>query len=289
MRRRSRHHRIAFTLVELLVVIAIIGILVGLLLPAVQAAREAARRMSCGNNLKQLGLALHNYHDTHLKFPPSMIYDANPANSRFWSWEVQLLPQFEQENVYDGMNLNIDGLNAANASVNEPYISLLLPVLQCPSDPYGGVYDNPSLIALKLGTTSYLGCRGSERHPLAGNGLFPERNVSTSFRDITDGTSSSIAIGERPVEGTRVTAWWAVASGYDAHGLGDQVLDSSEGLYRGAIGSPAADARHWWSLHPGGAQFTLCDGAVRFISETIDHNVLLGLSTIGKGEVVTGI
>ncbi len=284
--RESGTYRRGFTLVELLVVIAIIGILVALLLPAIQSARSAARRMSCSNNLKQLALACHTYHDVHYKFPPSMIYDQDPDCSRYFSWSVQILPQLEQSSVYEAMNLNINGLYGLNASVNAPYVTLLLPMMQCPSDPHGGVYSNPAALTLEPATTNYLASRGSVRFPLAGDGVFPDRNVSVRIAEITDGTSSTLLIGERPAQGSRVTAWWAVGSGYDAHGLGDQVIDSSEGLFRGANDSPSADARHWWSFHPGGAQFSVSDGAVRFISDSVDHNTLLYLSTRHGGEVV---
>ena len=280
----TRHSQRAFTLIELLVVIAIIGILIALLLPAVQEAREAARRTQCTNSLKQLALGLHNYHDTHRAFPASMIYNATTPGSRWWSWNVALLPMLEMDNQYEGLDINIDGLFAPNASINNEVISMLPDMMQCPSDPYRGVYSSSGL-AIDLGTTDYLACRGSARYPAAGNGMFPERNRSSRMADVTDGTSMTIMIGERPVEGSRVTAWWAVASGYDAHGLGDQVMDSSEGLYRGTPGSSTIDARHWWSMHPSGAQFALGDGSVRIIGYTVDYQVLLDASTANGAEV----
>ena len=276
--------RRAFTLIELLVVIAIIAILIALLLPAVQQAREAARRTQCRNGLKQLGLALHNYHDVHNVMPPSMIYGPRPQ-SRWWSWHVMILPQMEQSALYQSLDLNIDGLFSPNAAVNDPYTSRLLPMLLCPSDVSNGVYESPNL-DVRLDTTNFIGCRGSERYPERGNGVFPERNKSTRFRNITDGTSNTIMVGERPTEGNRVTPWWAAAAGYDAHGLGDQVMDSSEGLYAGTPGSVGVDGRHWWSLHIGGTQFLLGDGSARFVGNSIDHNTLLKLSDSGDGEVV---
>lgn len=277
--------RRAFTLIELLVVIAIIAILIALLLPAVQQAREAARRTQCKNGLKQIGIALHNYHDVHLRFPPSMIYDPDPGETRWWSWNVALLPQMEQATVYNSMDTEIDGLFAPTAWVNDPFTSLLLPALQCPSDVSAGIYES-SALPVRLGTTNYLACRGSDRYPAAGNGMFPERNECMRFRDITDGTTNTLMVGERPVEGNQITAWWAVASGYDGHGLGDQVMDSSEGLYQGTPGSTTVDGRHWWSLHIGGTQFALGDGSVRFISNNIDHQTLLDLSSRKDGNPI---
>lgn len=283
---KRRRNRLGFTLIELLVVIAIIAILIALLLPAVQQARESARRTQCKNGLKQLGIAMHNYHDVYQRFPPSMIYDlSSSTGSRWWSWNVCLLPQLEQATVYNAMDVEINGLFSPTAWTNDPYTSLLLPMLQCPSDVSAGVYESSGL-QIRLGTTNYIGCRGSDRYPAAGNGIFPERNISMRFRDVTDGTSNTLMIGERPVEGNQITAWWAVASGYDGQGLGDQVMDSSEGLYQGTPGSIGVDARHWWSLHVGGAQFVLGDGSARFVSNSIDHQTLLNLSSRKDGNVI---
>ena len=104
--------RTGFTLIELLVVIAIIAILIALLLPSVQQAREAARRTQCKNSLKQLGIAMHNYHDVHGTFPPSMIYGSTGQHSRWWSWNVMLLPQMDRANIFNALDINIDGLFA---------------------------------------------------------------------------------------------------------------------------------------------------------------------------------
>lgn len=282
---RTYDRRDGFTLIELLVVIAIIAILIALLLPAVQQAREAARRTQCKNNLKQYGLALHNYHDVHSRFPPSMIYSATLPGSRWWSWHVSILPQLEQANLHQQINTNIDALYAANALGNSQYTSVRLPVHNCASDPNGGIFSRPGQIP-DLATTNYLACRGSVRFPDPGNGIFPDRNVSTRMRDITDGTSNTIMVGERPVEVSKITPWWAAASGYDSHGLGDQVMDSFEGLFRGDLNADLVDGRHWWSAHTGGAQFLLADGSSRFLSENMNHQTLLNLSDKRDGEVI---
>ena len=165
------------------------------------------------------------------------------------------------------------------------YTSMLLPMLLCPSDPSNGVYEGSGL-RLRLATTNYIGCRGSERYPLPGNGIFPERNKSVKFSDVSDGTSQTIMMGERPSEGNHITPWWAAASGYDAHGLGDQVLDSSEGLRPGVSGTIGLHGRHWWSVHTGGTQFLMADGSSHFVSNNVDHNTLLRLSNRKDGEVV---
>ena len=282
---RADVERRAFTLVELLVVIAIIGILIGLLSPAVQAARAAARRTQCLNHLKQLGLAMQSYHSTHKQFPPSMLFKDQLPGSRYWSWNVHILPQMEQESLLENLNLNIDGIYSSNASENTEFTSLVLPALQCPSDPFAGVY-SIGFARLDVGTTNYIAVRGSERYPAPGNGIFPERNLSTKFNGILDGTSTTLLIGERVVEGNKITPWWAVATGYDRHGLGDQVLDSSEGLYMGVPGSSQTDAGHWWSLHAAGAQFVFADGSARMINYSIDHQILLDISTSAGNETV---
>ena len=130
------------------------------------------------------------------------------------------------------------------------------------------------------------GFRRDRNNPVPGNGIFPDRNVSIRFRDVTDGTSQTIMMGERPSEGNHVTPWWAAASGYDGHGLGDQVLDSSEGLRPGVSGTTGLHGTHWWSIHTGGTQFLLADGSSHFISNSIDHRTLLNLSNRKDGEVI---
>lgn len=272
-----------FTLIELLVVIAIIGILVGLLLPAVQQAREAARRTQCKNQLRQLGLAMHNYHDVHKRLPPSMVFALDGSSeSKWWSWNVMLLPMIDQGVIYQRLNLHVDGLSPTGPSANLAIAKMRMPLFDCPSDSYPGVYKAVGTPA--LATTSYLTCRGSVRYPTEGNGFFPDRNVSRQFRDITDGESNTIMLGERVVEGNQQTPWWMAASGYDSHGLGDETLDSEEGLFAGKAGTVGVDAKHWWSMHPGGSHFALGDGSVRFLSYSMNQQTLRELSTCQGGE-----
>jgi prepilin-type N-terminal cleavage/methylation domain-containing protein/prepilin-type processing-associated H-X9-DG protein len=238
--------RKAFTLIELLVVIAIIAILIGLLLPAVQKIREAAARMQCTNNLKQIGLALHNYHDSNNSFPPGYV-DRNPAGPSTpdndlgpgWGWAALLLPYVEQGNVYNQINFSQGVGIGSNVAASQ----LPLKVYQCPSDPFQQafpVYDsNFTTPIATVAHGNYVGCNGWEEvfwnsggvgDPAgndglsgglgaAGNGLF-YRNSRNRFADVTDGLSNTIFVGERSgdhapstwtgaVTGGRCPAWMA--------------------------------------------------------------------------------
>jgi prepilin-type N-terminal cleavage/methylation domain-containing protein/prepilin-type processing-associated H-X9-DG protein len=237
-----------FTLIELLVVIAMISVLVSLLLPAVQQAREAARRSQCRNNLKQIGLALHNYHDTHRLFPPGYVdFNGNPNLTPDndlgpgWGWATFLLPQMDQTSVYNQINFNLGVGLGPNAQIS----LVALPVFQCPSDglqqPFP-VYDSSfSTPITTLAHSNYAGCNGWEEcfNGAGGNpqpgpgadglvGLFGKagagmfyRNSNISSANVTDGLSNTIAVGERSskhapstwtgaVAGGRTPAWMAV-------------------------------------------------------------------------------
>ncbi|MBP87674.1 MAG: hypothetical protein CMJ64_13280 [Planctomycetaceae bacterium] len=208
MNRMSRGRR-GFTLVELLVVIAIIGILVALLLPAVQAAREAARRMQCSNNIKQLGIALHNYHDTYKTFPPEAIWHGNVKGTtptaqtvRNYTWIALTLPFIEQSALHDKIDFSqpaLTQLQSITQTNGEPMLSLMLPSLQCPTDagfarpPWG------------VGVTSYGGNAGWDDHRRKHldtwrAGVFSFYDP-TKLRDIVDGTSNTISIGEVTLRG----------------------------------------------------------------------------------------
>ncbi len=259
---RTRPSRSGFTLIELLAVIAVIVVLVALLLPAVQAARNAARRVYCANNLKQIGLALHGYHERSGSLPPSTVVDWNrPEPTGYWSWIVRILPELEQRPLYDRFDLRDDVWT--NSTRYKPYTSQRLAVLLCPSDPHHDrVYqsDEQSPQDEAFALTNYLGCRGSTRwkpdtlgsYPQAmpGNGVFPDVNHVVRLAQITDGTSRTILVGERPADPESYWGWWAAGRGVDEHGLGDYVLDVSEGLREG---TPAADADllRYWSARSG--------------------------------------
>lgn len=338
-RSKFKADRLAFTLVELLVVIAIIGILVGLLLPAVQAAREAARRMQCSNNCKQLGLALHNYHDTFRAFPinysqsaagpggPNGFYGSN--DSRQCSWLGLILPQIEQTNLYNQINWNVGMKDASGAPTTNVVIAQqVVPAFICPSDLAGNNnrFGNrewigrwPVAVFGEFAGTSYKGCVGSDwgwgvfANPMGGsphgldggNGMFVrDENVGPgnlkdrrNMASITDGTSNTIAIGEAMAELCSHTFWYG---GNNTLGTTAVPLNHYLRVYQNTnprsnyFGDGTNFAPFWdWpnnysfaSQHTGGGNFTLGDGSVRFMSDSIDLITYRAMGTINRGEVV---
>jgi prepilin-type processing-associated H-X9-DG protein len=287
--------------VELLVVIAIIGILVGLLLPAVQAAREAARRAQCVNNLKQMGLALHMHHDTYKRFPAAhqlgntwyspfqrnpppgglTTGSSYPAEGPFWSWATRIGPYMEQGNTvarFDKRGVPAAWpwwqYDAAGKCLHE----VIVPTFTCPSDVRGGQLSPPDSNGEKSALTSYLGVSGRNQFREAGGQdgmLFINSGVRMS--NVTDGTSMTLFVGERPPSSDLWYGWiWAGAGDYPYFGASDVVLGVFEragdptatpDFFRpGAVQDPGSTHRyHFWSLHTGGANWLLVDGSVRFI------------------------
>ncbi|QDS93384.1 hypothetical protein FF011L_21490 [Roseimaritima multifibrata] len=312
--RTNAMQRRAFTLVELLVVIAIIGVLVGLLLPAVQAAREAARRMSCQNNLKQHGLAMHNYHDTHNGFAPGYLYDitaqGNPATDEMsqWGWGMLIMPFMEQGPMHDQLGGGAIPLSAAltpgGVYDRSELLKTALSPFICPSDSGDGVLrgSDSSLrdaagTIREAGKSNYVGVNTTRRWhsggrmtgPDAGmpsrwspptstgspNGIFM-RNRSVRFSDISDGTSNTLMIGERPYEMNTPTGLAVCKAGaWAGNDINNEQLTITRTLGSLVLtmnGPTAADCqRGFASPHPGGVLFVRADGGVSFISETIDH------------------
>jgi len=255
-----------FTLIELLVVIAIIAVLIALLLPAVQQAREAARRSECKNNLKQLGLAFHNYHDTYNQFPPGCI-DHGAAAA--WSWAAFLLPSMDQQPLYN--TLNVGGNSAVTVAYNSP-----IKGFRCPSDtgPIANTVHNSQTLSNYVGANN-AGTASVAVMPANGNGLV-RRNGNLSVRDVTDGTSQTIAVGERAwvVPGTASTQGAGnVLSASNATGAatGANSFAALVGTANIALNAASVTSEGFSSVHEGGAQFLLADGSVRFISENISQ------------------
>ena len=298
-----KKNRRGFTLIELLVVIAIIAILIALLLPAVQQAREAARRSQCKNNLKQIGLALHNYHDTHRTFPPGFVAqetapvgDASKDGFGNWAWGAFILPFMDQASLYNAIGVG-DGPSLATALQNQSVRDALetpMPTFRCPSDVGKDLTDVDGRRIKDNGASSawrnqprsnYVGNNGAGGLSLNGNGIF-YRNSRTRMRDIIDGTSNTILVSERcteignPSGGTYpCDAAGLVGSkfhndtnrlAYWEHEGTAQVMFS--GAYAMNQGNQQTCRRGTNSFHEGGVHVVLGDGAVRFISENIDHN-----------------
>lgn len=288
---QSRARQTGFTLVELLVVIAIIGILVGLLLPAVQMAREAARASQCKNSLKQLGLALHNYHDVMGQMPSGWIAD-QPEGVPGWGWTTGLLPYLEQRNVEDSLiNRNLSIVDPANKLARETS----LPVLVCPSDAHpklfaiggGGVPPGAKTIdegtpLFQIAKSNYVGVFGTlevEDVPSAGDGVF-YHNSSTRFADLTDGLSNTLVLGER---GGKLggSVWAGVVEG------ANEAMVRVVGI---ADHSPNHPDRHFddfSSYHPSGVHFLLGDGSTHRFNDTIDLALYQALCTRAGNEPIS--
>lgn len=287
--KKSKCH--GFTLVELLVVIAIIGILVGLLLPAIQAAREAARRTQCVNNLKQIGLAMHNYHDTYPKgFPPPYI-DIDPGaaypGTPGWGWGTMILPFAELDSIYQKFNASVLTLAQAKADSNiKKVMEKTVEMYRCPSDIHR------QLSGTGIGShSSYPGVNGTgPRAYQFREGVLGRENTSTRIRDITDGTSNVIMIGERNnAQKVVVNTSWVGISVANVDNSGYRGVLEVAGSTGYPINQPNTNwmYRSWFrSQHPGGAQFTLADGSVAFLNENIDMTIYRRLTDIDDGNPI---
>jgi prepilin-type N-terminal cleavage/methylation domain-containing protein/prepilin-type processing-associated H-X9-DG protein len=279
----SRSWRHGFTLVELLVVIAIIGILVGLLLPAVQMARESSRRASCANDLKQLGLAFHEYEGFHRHFPPGT-HRAVTGHRLGWGWGAALLPYLEQSNLHDSLNVGGESLYTAMLDpAKRSLAQLRLEVFRCPSDDAPDLNDqrpfihpDPSFTNFPPATANYAGVSGTrwvtadqylENQTDPFGMLWPESR--TSFRSCGDGASNTFLVGERCWE-DMAAVWIGTRNDTGAANWGiRQVLGLVD--VPPNIGPPTGE-RGFSSQHPGGLQFLFVDGHVEFIAETIDFD-----------------
>jgi prepilin-type N-terminal cleavage/methylation domain-containing protein/prepilin-type processing-associated H-X9-DG protein len=319
-------NRRGFTLIELLVVIAIIAVLIALLLPAVQAAREAARRAQCVNNLKQMGLALHNYHDAVGAFPMSYIAfqpftNGSSDTSPGWAWSTMILSQLEQVNLFNATNFWLAVESPANSTVARASLNVYL----CPSDPMpGGPYTvtNATGAALALvSPTSYAACVGNDltdsttglNNDGIGNGVMC-RNSKIRIADITDGTSQTILVGERAWSINSGTWVGVVTNGVIRRGPANPCPTTGAPFYLAAtlvqahcnvlntIQDPDGGLDDYSSRHPGGANTLFGDGSVKFLKSVLGNNgtrsdgstiysqgslILQSLGTRAGGEVLS--
>ncbi len=297
--RRSRR---GFTLIELLVVIAIIAILIALLLPAVQQAREAARRTQCKNHLKQIGLALHNYHDTHSVFPSGWIsVNGGVPNAHHGTsgvgWAAMILPQMEQNNAYQLFNSSLPLTDPANGA----FLKVQIKEYKCPSDPQPNTFqirnESSGAMIAELPVANYIGNFGPEdldnceaapgNLPVMADGTckgsgFFYHNSSVKMRDVTDGTSNTFMTGERKTIAR--LDWFSSWPGMIAQG--EESIQRVCGAADHTLNHPASHFDDFSSHHVGGAQFCLGDGSVRFVSENIDGRVYRSVATIQGGETV---
>ncbi len=293
--------RVAFTLVELLVVIAIIGILVALLLPAVQTARASARRLQCVNNNKQIGLALHNYHDTKKRLPTIELdwkqVSGNVTNN--WSWRTDLLPFLERQNEFDGINFDLDYVRFYR-NTDQTLSDNVVPDFTCPSDPqsqtiyrWTSARINTPLANYFASAGSYGTTGGSAMRQIYdgifvtnGKGQAPRNRQEgrhhrsrISFKHVTDGLASTVAVGERGLSEDAYWGWTFAPTYWK-----DAYLDTRLGLLPG---SP--DGRHdthYWSYHPGGAVFLFADGHVELLGDDIETDLFEALCSRDDGQVI---
>jgi prepilin-type N-terminal cleavage/methylation domain-containing protein/prepilin-type processing-associated H-X9-DG protein len=314
---KSPQPRRAFTLIELLVVIAIIAILIGLLLPAVQKVRAAAARMKCTNNLKQLGLAYHNYANTNQdKFSPAYIFVSTPAINAH-GWGPYILPYVEQDNLYRQYNFTIPFTVAPNSTV----IGTQLKVVQCPSAPADRSYtfDAGPLVGLPPGVFKYTAAAGDYlpvsgvlgslwsllgATPDTGRGGVLQANAYCPILSITDGTSNTIlmaeiagkndkwVLGQKVSTGTEQGGGWGdPLSGENWITGSDSTGTVSPGPYMIGITNSepiGSTGRGFYSFHTGGTNIVLCDGSVRFLPSTTDSKTVAYLITRANGDLVTG-
>lgn len=311
-----RRKQNGFTLVELLVVIAIIGVLIALLLPAVQQAREAARRMQCTNHMKQLGLAMHNYHDTFGQLPPGNS-DLTGSQRREWGWAPRIMAHMEQRAIFDQIefekpawdrpsNWDVSMMDDPNVICNYKFMRMEHPQFHCPSNSQSHAADlqhdfnagweiSESDYAANIGDypneTGIAGVGVTATN--AGNDILIPRGVigtmdyGAKFSEITDGLSHTYLLGECVGAWSHWQNWGAECFANTAFPINHRNREFLDGT----LGPTVAHWReniNFRSFHPGGANFLLCDGSVRFLPETMDGAAYRAGASRSGGEVAQG-
>ena len=275
LRRARPPGRRAFTLIELLVVIAIIGVLIALLLPAVQAAREAARRTQCVNNLKQVGIALHGYHDAYRTFPAGgwIASPSLPQNALMnMGWSAAILPTLEQRSLFDGLNFSLPYNEPVNSTAGHTVLSVFL----CPSEPRASYWNQAPGDTFLYADADYGGMYGPRaladptfrNSPPRGPMIF---NRCISLAEITDGSSQTLQVGEAP---EAINALWI---------SGHNVFDQAKPIN---ARPPFEFGEELTSQHPGGVNALFADGSVHFLKQSMNVKALSALCTRDVGEIV---
>jgi prepilin-type N-terminal cleavage/methylation domain-containing protein len=285
--------RRGFTLIELLVVIAIIAVLVALLLPAVQSARESARRTQCKNNLKQIGVALHSYHEVHNTFPPGWIgvnqtTGAHEAEGHSgFGWATMLLPELDQANLAN----RIDTLVSITHPGNRPNLIKPLTVYRCPTDSgperWSLTQAGGSNVLTELASSNYVASWGTTEVDTAcapgktcySNGAF-YLNSSIRFRDLRDGASQTFQVGERRSDND--LNWNATWLG--VYPQGEEPFARIVGVAEHTPNHPSGQMEDFSSMHDSGVHMLIGDGSVQFISENIDGKTWQALATISDSD-----
>lgn len=287
--------RRAFTLIELLVVITIAAVLAGLSLAAVQRVRASAARAQCQNNIRQIGLALHGYHDANRMLPPGCSFSGDREPYPYMSWLTRILPYLEQAAVWQQATAAYQQQSFFLSPAHHPILGYPIRSYYCPGEPFG--QPDRDVGSFHIAFTSYLGVSGTDYNKRDGT-LFLNSNVSLS--GITDGTSQTVVVGERPRSHDGNFGWWYAGWGQSKDGSVDMHLGVRElnisprysscqpGPYHFTRGQPTdqCDAFHFWSSHYGGANFLFGDGSVRFLHYSADP-ILPALATRAGGESVT--
>ena len=294
--------RRAFTIIEVLVVVTIIGVLIALLLPAVQSARDSARRTQCASNLKQIGIALLNFENANKHFPSGYVssYDnAGNDTGPGWGWCAFILPEMEENAIYQTIHFDLPiehPMNGARVANIQSFF--------CPSDDTPRVWaaksrdanGNPLATICEVAASNYVAMYGTSEPGVDGDGMY-FRNSRLSLKDVTDGSSKTIAAGERAHQLGNAT-WVGSLTGSsvfpDDGAVARPETEASAGMVLGQAGegvgpgADGSDVNQFYSLHAAGANFAFVDGHVNFLPATMDVKIFQALATRAGGETVSG-
>jgi prepilin-type N-terminal cleavage/methylation domain-containing protein/prepilin-type processing-associated H-X9-DG protein len=305
---KPSHVRRAFTLLELLVVLAILAVLVGLLLPAVQKVRQAAARIQCKNNLKQIGVAFHNYHAANDHFPPGFTSASATVDGEGtgpgWGWAAYLLPYLEQEGLFGRIDFNKDIRDPANAFARAQSLKVFLCPADSPAGPTFTVVDASGGPLCDVAFANYVGVGGTNEvtgYPDTSGGTQYQgvllRNSRARVTDILDGSSNTLLVGERASKRSPMTTWVGAVTGcvvppqspgYDNEGPPVLVLTNTGSVADARVpNNPLDHVEDSNSRHAQGVNFLFADGSVRSVNNSVDPAVWVAIGTRAGGEPVS--